>query len=143
MRRKLLSSPVNCFIETPPLPRAGRDDSGEGTPTALAARTGRFVPLMVWVRRVVQAVVVATVAVVPVACAPIYTASCQNKLVTSSAGPITDPALTEISGIHVGVANPGIWWVHNDSDDTQRVFALDATVAVRGTYSLTGATAID
>ena len=90
-----------------------------------------------------QSGVVALLAVVPVACAPIYTASCQNKLVTSSAGPITDPALTEISGIHVGVRNPGIWWVHNDSGDTARVFALDATGAVRGTYSLTGATAVD
>jgi hypothetical protein len=82
-------------------------------------------------------------AVVPVACAPIYSASCQNKLVTSTAGPITDPALTEISGIHTGVRNPGNWWVHNDSGDTARVFALDATGAVRGTYSLTGATAVD
>jgi hypothetical protein len=98
---------------------------------------------MLWVRRVMQAVVVATLAVVPVACAPIYVASCQNKLVTTTAGPITDPALTEISGIHTGVRNPGVWWVHNDSGDTARVFALDGTGAVRGTYSLTGATAVD
>ena len=33
--------------------------------------------------------------------------------------------------------------MHNDSGDTARVFALDGTGAVRGTYSLTGATAID
>ena len=98
---------------------------------------------MLWLRRLVQAIVVATVAILPSACAPIYTATCQNKLVTSSAGPITDPALTEISGIHAGVHNPGIWWVHNDSGDTTRVFALDATGAVRGTYALTGATALD
>jgi hypothetical protein len=98
---------------------------------------------MVWARRLVQSVVVAALAIVPIACAPIYTASCQNTLVTSSAGPITDPALTEISGIHVGVRNPGIWWVHNDSGDTARVFALDSAAAVRGTYSLTGATAVD
>src|SRR5690242_12499767 len=98
---------------------------------------------MLLVRRVLQAVVVAAMAIVPVACAPIYVASCQNKLVTSTAGPITDPALTEISGIHTGVRNPGIWWVHNDSGDTARVFALDGTGALRGTYSLTGATAVD
>ena len=98
---------------------------------------------MVWMRKLVQAVVVVAIAVVPVACAPIYTATCQNKLVTSSAGPVTDPALTEISGIHTGVRNPGIWWVHNDSGDTARVFALDSTGAVRGTYSLTGANAVD
>jgi hypothetical protein len=98
---------------------------------------------MTWVRRVVQGVVVAAIAVVPIACAPIYTATCQNKLVTSSAGPITDPALTEISGIHAGVRNPGVWWVHNDSGDTARVFALDGNGAVRGTYALSGATAVD
>src|SRR5689334_130260 len=98
---------------------------------------------MLLVRRVLQAVVVAAMAIVPVACAPIYVASCQNKLVTSTAGPVTDPALTEISGIHAGVRNPAVWWVHNDSGDTARVFALDGTGAVRGTYSLTGATAVD
>jgi hypothetical protein len=92
---------------------------------------------------VVPAVLVAAMALVPIACAPIYTATCQNELVTSSAGPITDPALTEISGIHAGVRNPGTWWVHNDSGDTARVFALDGNGAVRGTYSLTGATAVD
>jgi len=79
----------------------------------------------------------------PVACAPIYDATCKNKLVTSSAGPITDPALTEISGIHAGVRNPKIWWVHNDSGDTARVFALDATGAVRGIYSFEATPAID
>src|SRR3954467_8420045 len=98
---------------------------------------------MVLLRRVMQAVVVAALAVVPVACAPIYTASCQHTLVTSTAGPISDPAITEISGIHAGVHNPGVWWVHNDSGDTARVFALDGSGAVRGTYSLTGATAVD
>jgi hypothetical protein len=87
--------------------------------------------LLFGVRRLIQAVVVAGLAVVPVACSPIYTASCQNTLVTSTAGPITDPALKELSGIHVGVRNPATWWVHNDSGDTARVFALDGTAAVR------------
>src|SRR6478736_9611993 len=98
---------------------------------------------MLWVRRVLPAFAIVAIALVPTACAPIFVASCQNKLVTSSAGPITDPALTEISGIHVGVRNSGVWWVHNDSGDTARVFALDATGAVRGTYSLAGASAVD
>src|SRR4051794_29195014 len=98
---------------------------------------------MLWTRKLVQAVVVVAIAVVPVACAPIYTATCQNKLVTSSAGPVTDPALTEISGIHTGVRNPGIWWVHNDSGDTARLFALDTTGAVRGTFAFAGITALD
>ncbi|MEP6625085.1 MAG: hypothetical protein ABJC79_11615 [Acidimicrobiia bacterium] len=93
--------------------------------------------------RTIRAFWIAIFAAAPVACAPIYTATCQNRLVTSSAGPVTDPALNEISGIHAGVRNPGIWWVHNDSGDTARVFALDATGAVRGTYSFPGTTAVD
>jgi hypothetical protein len=98
---------------------------------------------MVWIRRLVQAAVVVVLAVVPIACTPIFNATCQKTLVASSSGPITDPALGEISGLHVGVRNPGIWWVHNDSGDTARVFALDGTGARRGTYALTGATAVD
>ncbi len=86
---------------------------------------------------------VIALAVLPVACAPIYNATCKNTLVTSNAGPITDPALIEISGIHAGVRNPAVWWVHNDSGDTARVFALDGTGAVRGTFAFSGATATD
>lgn len=96
------------------------------------------------IRRLVQAVVVTAMVAVPAACgSPIYVASCQKKLVSSSAGPITDANLAEISGIHVGVRNPTVWWVHNDSGDSARVFALDAAGATRGTYALSGATAVD
>ena len=91
----------------------------------------------------VRAGAVIAFAVLPVACAPIYNATCKNTLVTSNVGPITDPALIEISGIHAGIRNPGVWWVHNDSGDTARVFALDGTGAVRGTFAFSGATATD
>ena len=95
------------------------------------------------IRRVVQIIVVAIVGLIPVACAPIFDATCKKSLVTSTAGPISDPALVEISGIHIGVRNPSIWWVHNDSGDTARVFALDATGATRGTYAFDATTAAD
>jgi hypothetical protein len=98
---------------------------------------------MSWLRRLVEAAAVVVLAAVPTACSPVYVAACQGKLVASTAGPITDPALNEISGIHVGVRNPTVWWVHNDSGDTARVFALDAQGAVRGVYDVAGATAID
>lgn len=98
---------------------------------------------MGWLRRALQAAVVVALAAVPLACSPIYVAACQNKLVTTSAGPITDPALNEISGIHVGIRNPNVWWVHNDSGDSARVFALNQSGAVRGTFTLLGATAVD
>lgn len=95
------------------------------------------------VRGVVHAAIVAAIAVIPIACAPIYDATCKHTLVTSTAGPITEAALVEISGIHTGVRNPGIWWVHNDSGDTARVFALDATGTLRGTFEFGSTTAID
>ncbi len=95
------------------------------------------------IRRSVQIVLAAVVGLIPVACAPIFDATCKKSLVTSTAGPIGDAALVEISGIHIGVRNPGIWWVHNDSGDTARVFALDAAGATRGTYAFAATTALD
>ncbi len=114
-------------------------------PREAATVPGLYPSLLVkLVRRLVQAVVVTAMVVVPAACgSPIYVASCQKKLVSSSAGPITDANLTEISGIHVGVRNPSTWWVHNDSGDSARVFALDATGTTRGTYTFGGAAAVD
>ena len=75
--------------------------------------------LPVWqlVQRVIRVLWIVIFAAAPFARAPISTAACRHSLVTSSAGPITEPALTEISGIHAGVRNPEIWWVHNDSGD--------------------------
>ncbi|MEP7021008.1 MAG: hypothetical protein ABI808_10175 [Pseudonocardiales bacterium] len=57
---------------------------------------------------------------------------------------ITDPRITEASGIAVGLASPGVVYVQNDSGDQARFFALDArsgrTVA---TYTVPGATNVD
>lgn len=71
-------------------------------------------------------------------------AAAGRDLVASNAGPITNASLDEISGIESGVANPNIYWVHNDSGDTARVFAIDAkSGAMLGTYTLSGAKASD
>lgn len=71
-------------------------------------------------------------------------AAAAGKLVTSTAGPITDAALKEISGIDAGVVNPDVYWVHNDSGDSARVFAIDAdTGQLLRTYTLSGAKASD
>lgn len=72
-----------------------------------------------------------------------YMAACTNRLRAANGGTVTDPALNEISGIETGVANPGILWVHNDSGHPNVIYALDQTGAVRGTYTLTGATSED
>lgn len=67
-----------------------------------------------------------------------------GDLVSSNGGTVTDANLTEISGIDAGINNPDVYWVHNDSGDTARIFAIDAkTGQTLATYQLSGATAND
>ncbi|MFM7617670.1 MAG: hypothetical protein ACKO72_09480 [Actinomycetes bacterium] len=75
--------------------------------------------------------------------APTVLAACGRRLVASASPALVDPALVEISGIAASRTTAGVWWVHNDSGDTARVFALDDTGAVRATLTLPGVTAID
>lgn len=70
-------------------------------------------------------------------------AACANQLRPIDRGPIHDDALGEISGITAGIRNPTLYWVHNDSGDSVRIFALDQDGAVRLTYQLAGAGAQD
>lgn len=57
---------------------------------------------------------------------------------------MSDSRLTEISGLAASVRFPGVVWVHNDSGDTARVFAVDvATCVVRAVVSLAGVSAVD
>jgi hypothetical protein len=80
---------------------------------------------------------------VPACSAPTVAAACGKRLVASDAPALTDPALVELSGIAASRANAGLWWVHNDSGDSARVFAVDENGAVRTTLTLAGQTAID
>jgi hypothetical protein len=58
-------------------------------------------------------------------------------------GTLQDPAITEASGIAASRTNPGIYWVHNDSGDSARVFATDLSGAAIGRFQIDGATARD
>jgi len=75
--------------------------------------------------------------------APTLQAACAKRLVAATSPATTDPALIELSGIAASRTNPGLWWVHNDSGDSARVFALDENGGVHATLALTGASAID
>jgi hypothetical protein len=70
-------------------------------------------------------------------------AACDGRLVAADAGTVSSSSLEEISGIDAGVANPQVFWVHNDSGDSARVFALTPTGTVHAVYSLSGAAAVD
>lgn len=74
---------------------------------------------------------------------PVLVATCSKKLVASQSAPISNNALTEISGIAASRVNPGLLWVHNDSGDTARIFGLDAQGITHATYRLEAASAID
>ncbi len=52
-------------------------------------------------------------------------------------------SLDEVSGLAQSRANPGVFWVHNDSGDEPRVYAVSRSGALLGRYTLAGATAID
>jgi hypothetical protein len=58
-------------------------------------------------------------------------------------GTLQDPAITEASGIAASRTNPGMYWVHNDSGDSARVFATDLSGAAIGRFQIDGATARD
>lgn len=51
-------------------------------------------------------------------------------------GKVTSSDVDEASGLAASRMTPGLLWVHNDSGDSARVFALDAQGKMRSTYSL-------
>jgi hypothetical protein len=60
-----------------------------------------------------------------------------------SQGSVLVSGLTECSGIIASRNNANVLWVHNDSGNSARLFALDSQGRRLGTYTLTGATHID
>jgi hypothetical protein len=57
---------------------------------------------------------------------------------------LSDPRISEASGIAAGIASPGVVYVHNDSGDSARFFALDAhTGRTLAVYAVPGATNVD
>jgi hypothetical protein len=58
-------------------------------------------------------------------------------------GFIESPAITEVSGIAASHRNRDVVYVHNDSGDAARFYALDRAARVVGAYELAGATLLD
>lgn len=63
-----------------------------------------------------------------------------NPVVT---GIVTDARIKEASGLTASAVHPGIYWVHNDSGDAARFFAVREDGTVVGAYKLAGVKAID
>lgn len=60
-----------------------------------------------------------------------------------SRGTVSRGALDEISGVAASRRTPGVLWVHNDSGDEARVFALAENGEVRQEFALLGAENVD
>ncbi len=58
-------------------------------------------------------------------------------------GRVTESAIDEASGLVASRSQAGVLWVHNDSGDSPRVFALSDEGRLAGTFSVTGASAFD
>ncbi|MEP7273184.1 MAG: hypothetical protein ABI882_16915, partial [Acidobacteriota bacterium] len=54
-------------------------------------------------------------------------------------GVITDRRLNEISGITSSLRSDDVWWVHNDSDDLPRIFAVNSRGRVLAEFRVPGA----
>lgn len=72
---------------------------------------------------------------------------CSSWSAGGSVGKLPSPALNEVSGLVASRRNPGIVWMHNDSGDAARVFAVSVNTPgspqLIATYKLTGVTADD
>jgi hypothetical protein len=73
----------------------------------------------------------------------VLAAACAHTLVGSTPGIVVSDAIEEASGVAASRRVDDVWWVHNDSGDTARVFAINTAGATLGEYSLTGASAVD
>ena len=69
--------------------------------------------------------------------------TCPDFFAPITTGIVQDPAVDEASGLVESSLNPGVFWVHNDSGDTPRVFAMRADGRLLASYNLTGASATD
>lgn len=65
-----------------------------------------------------------------------------DEAVGTVVGHLDDPMLREVSGL-VASRSQDVLWVHNDSGDGARVYALDRTGALRSAFDVEGAEAFD
>lgn len=56
-----------------------------------------------------------------------------------SKGLIDNPMLTEVSGLASSIANPGMFWVNNDSGDEPRIYLIDSAANLVAIVRLEGA----
>jgi hypothetical protein len=74
---------------------------------------------------------------------PLLDAACDGRLALHAGPRVRSTELGEISGVVESRSRPGILWVHNDSGDAARLFAIGLRGRLLGTYVLSGVEAVD
>jgi hypothetical protein len=70
-------------------------------------------------------------------------ASCAEYALTDEGGSLMNPAINETSGVVTSRRHPGVLYVHNDSGDSPRFFAVNLAGQSLAEYRLDGARAVD
>jgi hypothetical protein len=70
-------------------------------------------------------------------------ASCAEYALTDEGGSLMNPAINETSGVVASRRQPGVLYVHNDSGDSPRFFAVNLAGQSLAEYRLDGARAVD
>jgi hypothetical protein len=65
--------------------------------------------------------------------------ACEGFGEATAAGSVGHDELTEASGLVASAQHPGVFWTHNDSGDTARLYAFDRSGEPAGTLTLAGA----
>lgn len=68
---------------------------------------------------------------------------CSSCTLDGAGAKIALPADSELSGIAASAVHEGVFYVHNDSGDSARFFAIDSSGTLLSTLSIDGATAND
>ena len=74
---------------------------------------------------------------------PLLDAACDGWLVLRQGKTVASDELNEISGVVESRTRTGVLWVHNDSGDTARIFAIGLDGRTLGTFGLAGIQARD
>ena len=70
-------------------------------------------------------------------------ALCQNPAPAVSLGSISNPRLTENSGMDFSRVHRGVFWTHNDANNDARLFAIGLNGETRAEYLVSGAENVD